>query len=220
MKKTRDPVLILFSLTLFLSAALMFGLQPMVGKMLLPLVGGTPSGWIVAMAFFQVMLLAGYFLAHALARFEPRLQGVFYLICLAIGLIFLPVRLAGHEGLIGNTPMAWDTFVLLTATVAVPFVALSATASTLQRLFSTTGHAAADSPYFLKAASTLGSFAGLLLYPFITEPATRLTMQSQGWLAGYVLLILLGGVCLLMAKKMPRKKAQHDKEHKITWAMR
>src|SRR3954469_8047906 len=100
MKKPRDPVLILFSLTLFLSAALMFGLQPMIGKMLLPIVGGTPSGWIVAMAFFQTMLLVGYFLAYVLSRFEVRTQAALYILCLCGGIVFLPVNLASHTGLV------------------------------------------------------------------------------------------------------------------------
>src|SRR3972149_1853135 len=105
--------LIIFNFTLFLSAALMFSLQPMVGKMLLPIVGGTPSGWVVALAFFQVMLLAGYFLAHALSRFTPRTQGLLYLLCLGIGSLFLPVILAKHASLAGAAPMAFDIFLLL-----------------------------------------------------------------------------------------------------------
>jgi spermidine synthase len=206
-EKSHTATLILFSFTLFLSAALMFGLQPMVGKMLLPIVGGTPSGWIVAMAFFQVMLLAGYFLAHALSRFDPRKQALFYMACLGVGLFFLPSNLAAHTGLIGETPMAFDTFKLLTAVVAVPFIALSATAATIQRLFTTTGHKSASDPYFLYAASNLGSFAGLLLYPFLVEPRLTLTQQAHGWLCGYAVLIGLTAVCLLLSKnKTPIKK--------------
>jgi len=201
MKRIHNLQLAIFSITLFISAALMFGLQPMVGKMLLPMVGGTPSGWIVAMAFFQVMLLAGYFLAHLLSRFEPRAQGLLYLLCLGGGLFFLPAVLADHAALIGPAPMAFDVFLLLSAAVAAPFIALSATASTLQRLFTTTGHAAAQDPYFLYAASNLGSFAGLLLYPFYIESRSTLTMQSQGWLWGYVLLIVLAAACLLSSGK-------------------
>ncbi len=219
--KAGNATLILFSLTLFLSAALMFGLQPMIGKMLLPIVGGTPSGWIVAMAFFQVMLLAGYFLAHALSRFEPRVQGLLYIACLGVGIFFLPSNLAAHTALIGETPMAFDTFKLLTAVVAVPFIALSATASTLQRLFTTTDHKSAQDPYFLYAASNLGSFAGLLLYPFLVEPQLTLTAQSQGWLAGYILLIGLTALCLLLAKnKTPQQKTALKPLTPLSWEKR
>jgi len=192
--------LTLFSFTLFLSAALMFALQPMVGKMLLPIVGGTPSGWVVAMAFFQVALLAGYFLAHALSRFSLFRQGALYILCLCLGVPFLPVALSGHAGIAGPTPMAWDVFLLLSFVVAIPFIALSATASTVQRLFTATGHPAADDPYFLYAASNLGSFCGLLLYPFVVEPYLSLSLQSKVWAVGYGALAVFAVFCLLLSK--------------------
>ncbi|MBI4803349.1 MAG: fused MFS/spermidine synthase [Elusimicrobia bacterium] len=205
-KNAGNGKLAFFSFTLFLSAALMFALQPMIGKMLLPLAGGTPSGWIVAMAFFQVMLLAGYFLAHVLSHFEPRMQGLLYLLCLGAGCFFLPVVLNAPAA--RPTPAAFDVFLLLTAAAAAPFIALSATAATLQRLFTTTGHALSRDPYFLYGASNLGSFAGLLLYPFVIEPGLTLTTQSQGWLAGYILLIGSAALCLLLSgKKTPQKAA-------------
>lgn len=218
--KINSVPLALFSFTLFTSAALMFGLQPMIGKMLLPIVGGTPSGWVVAMAFFQVMLLAGYFLAHALSRFTPRAQGLLYLACMACGLFFLPARLSAHTSLISDTPGAYDTFLLLTVTVAIPFAALSATASTLQRLFTTTGHASAKDPYFLYAASNLGSFSGLLLYPFLIEPSIGLTAQSHGWLWGYATLIVMAAICLSQAKAMPTVKSTDTPAPPVTWDMR
>lgn len=189
-----------FSLTLFLSAALMFGLQPMIGKMLLPLVGGTPAGWIVAMAFFQFMLLVGYFLAHVLARFSPVRHALLFILLLAAGIVFLPPRLPAALNIDG-APGALDIFLLLGMTVALPFVAMSATSSTLQRLFTTTSHGRASDPYFLYAASNLGSFAGLLLYPFVAEPLLPLSLQSQGWMYAYLLLIVCAVACLLHAGK-------------------
>lgn len=196
----------LFVFTLFLSAALMFALQPMLGRMLLPLAGGTPSGWIVALAFFQVMLLAGYLLAHLLSRFEPRVQCLLYLACLAAGAFFLPPSI-GPEA--GQTPGAAQVFLMLAASAAAPFIALSASAASFQRLFTTTGHPSARDPYFLYASSNLGSFAGLLLYPFAIEPRSTLTGQSHGWFLGYLLLIGAAALCLLLSwKNAPGRAAE------------
>jgi MFS family permease len=208
----------IFSFTLFLSAALMFALQPMVGKMLLPVVGGTPAGWIVAMAFFQVALLAGYFLAHLLSRFTPRTQVLLYILCLGIGTFFLPVTLGKFTALLSPSPRPFEVFLLLSAAVAIPFMALSATASTLQRLFTTTGHTSAEDPYFLYAASNLGSFAGLLLYPFYIESRSTLTMQAQGWFLGYILLIVMAVVCLaLSGKETPVRKPATEPLFAVGW---
>lgn len=221
-KKIHHLQVALFSLTLLVSAALMFSLQPMVGKMLLPIVGGAPSGWIVAMAFFQVMLLAGYFLAHALSRFTPQVQGIIYILCLCFGMIFLPIALSSHTGLLSATPMAFDVFLLLSIVVAVPFIALSATASTLQRLFTSTGHASSEDPYFLYAASNLGSLGGLLLYPLYIESHSTLTAQSQAWKFGYILLIVLAAACLFFSRHkngMAAKKAR-QKSASAGWKLR
>src|SRR5262245_41963193 len=129
----RGPEMIaLFAAALFLAAALMFALQPMAGKMLLPLSGGAPSGWIATMAFFQAALLCGYFLAHRLSRFSPRLQTAIYIVGMAASCLFLPLAFPA-EAPAGS---AADIFLLLAKTVGLPFVFLSATSSTLQRLFS------------------------------------------------------------------------------------
>ena len=88
--KSAGAVLALFSFTLFISAGLMFAVQPMIGKMLLPLIGGTPAGWIVTVSFFQLMLLAGYFFAYILSLARPRRHGFLYIIALLTGIWFLP----------------------------------------------------------------------------------------------------------------------------------
>ena len=188
----------LFSLSLFISAALMFSVQPMVGKMLLPLVGGTPAGWIVAMAFFQLALLAGYALAYGMARLQARQHGVAYIALLALGAVSLPVSIAATAG--QDTLNSLGTFHLLTLTVGLPFIALATSATTLQRLFSATHHKDAQDPYFLYAASNLGSFAGLFLYPLLVEPTLPLDAQTFGWAAGYGLLAVLGIVCITRIK--------------------
>lgn len=202
-----------FSITLLLSAAMMFALQPMVGKMLLPLVGGTPAGWIVAMAFFQVMLLAGYLLAHLFSTLRTRLHGVLYILALLAGIYFLPIHLSADTARIAQNPGAGDVFLLLTFAVAVPFIALSATSSTVQRLFTATGHSAAHDPYFLYAASNMGSFSGLLLYPLLIEPRLALSAQAELLTNGYLLLLLCGIFCLFLTGITPkhiRTAAQQD----------
>ncbi|HRJ67065.1 MAG TPA: fused MFS/spermidine synthase [Alphaproteobacteria bacterium] len=200
---THQAALAVFSLTLFLSASLMFALQPMAGKMLLPMVGGTPAGWIVAMAFFQIMLLVGYLAAHLLAKMSPRLHAASYIALLCSGLAFMPVALSQYAGKLSATPGANDIFMLLAFAVAVPFVAISATSSTIQRLFTTTGHKSSSDPYFLYVASNIGSFSGLLLYPLIIEPSLSLSAQSHYFTWFYSALIFLGLICLFLAGSEP-----------------
>jgi len=206
MTKPGTISLAVFSFTLLLSASLMFSVQPMVGKMLLPIVGGTPAGWIVAMAFFQIMLLAGYLLAHLFSTVTPRIHGILYIIGLLVGAYFLPLSFAGHS--FETTPGAWQVFVLLSLTVGVPFIALSATSSTIQRLFTLTKHGSSSDPYFLYVASNLGSFAGLLLYPAIIEPLLALDQQA-GWLQyGYFGLLVVALLCLTQAGGKEIKQAE------------
>jgi SAM-dependent methyltransferase len=191
-------VLGVFSLTLLLSASLMFALQPMIGKMLMPLIGGTPTGWIVALSFFQIMLLGGYFLAHVLSRFTPRKHAAFFIAALALGAAFLPVDLNARADMVTDNPSAFSIFALLFVTLGLPFGVMSATSSTVQRLFTATGHRSAGDPYFLYAASNLGSFGGLLAYPFFIERNWGLLAQSQGWFYGYAALVVMGLLCLAL----------------------
>ena len=200
--------LLIFIVTLFLSASIMFAVQPMVGKMLLPIVGGSPAGWIVAMAFFQVMLLAGYFVAHILSKTGKVTQGIVYLILLLLGIAFMPLHLSGHIGKVSANPGPTDVFLLLTFAVAVPFIALSATSSTIQRLFTASDHPYAEDPYFLYAASNLGSFSGLLLYPLLAEPLMGLQAQAQTLFGVYMALITFAFLCIVLsARKSNREKS-------------
>jgi hypothetical protein len=190
--------LALFSLTLVISAAAMFILQLMAGKMLLPITGGTPAGWIVALAFFQLALLAGYAMAFWLSRYSPRTHGAVYIAALGAGFLCLPVSL--QQGAEGGMNAA-TVFRLLALSAGMPAVALAATSTTIQRLFISTGHGSADDPYFLYAASNLGSMAGLLLYPVITEAEFTLAEQSRLWLYAYALLIAFGLCCMCLSGK-------------------
>jgi hypothetical protein len=215
--------LALFSFSLFLSAMLMFAVQPMAGKMLLPLVGGTPAGWIVALAFFQVMLLAGYFYAHLLSRLPPLMHGGLYVAALALSCFWLPPAMQPIEN---DTIGPGGVFLLLAKSMALPFLALSATSSTLQRLFAATGHRLAGDPYFLYAASNLGSFTGLFLYPLVFERHWGLMLQARHWREGFVLLIACALLCLAAARgHSPAAAAESGEDgsasarERLTWGL-
>ena len=190
----------LFSVTLFLSAALMFIVQLVLGKMMLPMVGGSPNGWLVAMAYFQLALLVGYGLAHFLSRFSPFVHMAIVLVVLVGGLLSLPLHLGG--GLAEKlSPMAGDVFFSLLVSITLPFLGLSLMSPSLQRLFASGASQSSRDPYFLFAASNLGSFIGLLSYPLIIERVIGLSVQSSAWQGGYIALIVLCAACLTTAGK-------------------
>lgn len=193
-------MLLLFSLTLFVSAALMFAVQPMYGRMVLPLLGGSPSVWNTVMVCYQLTLLVGYGYAHALSRRGPRWWSL-HLVLLLTALVVLPLRLRPDQTPPpGGDPVLW-LILTMAATVALPFLMLSTTGPLLQRWFAHTGHAQARDPYFLYAASNVGSVLGLLAYPLLIEPTLTLRQQSRGWTAGYLLLLVLIGACAMVARR-------------------
>lgn len=185
---------VLFSLTLFLSAALVFSVQPMLGKMMLPFVGGAPSGWAVAMFFFQTCLLAGYTLAYLLSKLPPFLNTIAILLLFIPGIFFLPIV---YQGGTEQTISPFVVFIQLTMSAAMPFLTLSTLAPGLQRLFSFSTHNTAGDPYYLYAASNIGSFVGLLSYPFILEPLVGLDVQSYLWMVLYGVLFMGVFLCAL-----------------------
>ncbi|MGH7349447.1 MAG: hypothetical protein ACREI6_05495, partial [Candidatus Rokuibacteriota bacterium] len=196
-------VLVLYALTLFAGATLLFLMQPMVGKMILPLLGGTPAVWSTCLVFFQAALLGGYAYAHwSTARLRPARQAVLHLVVLAMPLVALPPAVSPHLLRGGEANPVLDVLILLSVSVGLPFLAVSATAPLLQKWFTHTGHPAARDPYFLYAASNLGSMLALLSYPTLVEP--RLSLQGSGWLTqtglwslGYGVLALLTALCAL-----------------------
>ncbi|HEV8413492.1 MAG TPA: fused MFS/spermidine synthase [Bryobacteraceae bacterium] len=170
---------VLIPVTIFLSAFLLFQVQPIMGRFILPWFGGTPAVWSVCLLFFQAMLLAGYAYAHWLRR--PRI----HVALLAVSLAFLPVIPARPA--ITDTPSA-RILLLLAITVGVPYFLLSATAPLLQKWSSSE-----RSPWRLYALSNLGSFLALLSYPFLVEPYVRLRAQAWVWSGVYVAFALLCG---------------------------
>ena len=165
-----------FGATILLSAALLFSVQPLFAKVVLPTLGGAPAVWSVALVFFQAVLLAGYLYAHLLTRYLPGKPSlIVHLLVMSAALIALPLGMADGWG---RPPAQGAEFWLLglfTVSIGLPFFALSANAPLLQAWFARTGHSSAKDPYFLYAASNVGSFTALLSYPFLIEPLTRVS---------------------------------------------
>ncbi len=186
----------LFTTTLFLSAFLLFLVQPMVAKMVLPLLGGAPMVWNTCMVFFQVALLAGYAYAHAAARWAPpRLQIALHVAVLAVAMAALPFAIDRQILRPPETaPVGW-LLLLLAGTIGLPFFALSTSASVFQHWFSRTDHPAAADPYFLYVASNVGSFAALIAYPAIVEPGLSVGAQTRVWALAYATFIALAALC-------------------------
>ncbi|WP_019906601.1 fused MFS/spermidine synthase [Methylobacterium sp. 77] len=194
--------LALFVATIFLSALLLFGVQPMFTKMVLPVLGGSPSVWSVAMVFFQALLLAGYAYAHALARYLPlRIAAPLHLAVMGCALAALPIELAAGWG---KPPADGEAFWLLglfLVSVGLPFFALSANGPLLQAWFSRSTHPHARDPYFLYGASNIGSFAALIAYPLAIEPLLPLRDQSRLWMLGFAALAGLIALCAAAAAR-------------------
>jgi hypothetical protein len=196
----------LFAATLFVSALLLFTVQPMFTKMVLPKLGGAPSVWSVAMVAFQAFLFIGYVYAHVIARtLAPARAAIVHLVYLAIVAVTLPLGIAkGFSVPPADGPMLWLVG-LFAASIGPPFIALSATAPLLQSWFTATGHGQARNPYVLYAASNLGSFCALLAYPFAVEPFLPLRAQGMIWSSGFsVLAVLIAATACIAARNGDR----------------
>jgi hypothetical protein len=195
----------LYTTTLFLSALLLFLVQPMFTKMVLPRLGGSPAVWSVAMVFFQGALLAGYGYAHLIVRRLPFGVGALvHLGVLAAAALTLPIGIAQNFGAPPTDGgIAFWLIGLLAASIGLPFAILSASAPLLQGWFAASGHERAKNPYVLYAASNLGSFAALIAYPVAVEPLLTLKQQAQVWSAGFGVLALLIAVVSLFVTRRP-----------------
>lgn len=182
-----------YAITIFLSAFLLFQVQPLFGKFILPWFGGTPAVWTTCMLFFQVLLLGGYAYAHfSISRLTPRQQGMLHLIMLAISLAFLPIIPSESWKPSGLESPTWRILGVLAFTIGVPYLVISSTAPLLQAWFSR--DLPGRSPYRLYALSNFGSLLGLLSYPFVVEPNLTLKMQGYTWSALFVAFVVLCGV--------------------------
>jgi hypothetical protein len=168
--------------------------------MVLPRFGGAPSVWSVAILFFQTTLLAGYAFAHLLTRYLPGWRSVFVQLAVMLAAVaLLPLAIAvGWE----RPPAVGEAFWLIglfTVSIGLPFFALAANSPLLQAWFAGTRHPAAEDPYFLYAASNMGSLLALVAYPVAFEPFMRLTDQAKLWSIGFYVLIVMIAVCGVLA---------------------
>ena len=210
---TRHTPSALFALTVFSSAALVFMVQPMVAKLVLPLLGGSPSVWNTSQAFFQLALLAGYFYAHLLQRIPSvRGQAMAHIAALIVAAIALPLRVNGLAGPPSSEhPNLW-LLAVLGLSIGAPFAVLSATAPLVQAWHArTVGASQGKEPYALYAASNLGSLLALLAYPIGVEPAFTLVGQRMGWSVGYAAFILIIGALAVFVSREHAQSVSHER---------
>jgi hypothetical protein len=188
-------------------------MEPMFAKMILPLLGGSPSVWNTCVVFYQTLLLVGYVYAHATTQWLGlRWQVVLHMFLLFLVFITLPVGVAkGWVPPLSSNPVLW-LFLLLLISAGLPFFTLSATAPLLQKWFAFTIHPSAKDPYFLYSASNLGSLMGLLGYPLLIEAHLSLPMQAKGWSVSYILLTGMISACAIIALKSSRIRIRHLNE--------
>jgi hypothetical protein len=201
--RIRRLALPLTAATLFLSAFLLFSVQPFFAKLVLPRLGGSPAVWSVAMVFFQSVLLAGYGYAHFLtSRLPLRLAVILHVAVLTLAALALPIAIPqGWDRPPADGQAFWLTG-LFAVSVGLPFFAVSANGPLLQAWFSRTGHSHAKDPYFLYGASNIGSFASLILYVALIEPFSDLSLQSSFWTIGFMALSALIAACGLAAMSL------------------
>ena len=228
--------LILFSVAIFTSATLLFVVQPMVGKILLPKLGGAPAVWNTCMVFFQAILLAGYLSAHLITKYlSLRTQVMVFATALLLAMASLPLSVGPQwvdSLLSGTDPVIWLLTVLLFRVAPVFFV-LSVTSPLLQKWFAKSGHPQAHDPYFLYAASNVGSILALLSYPLLIEVNMGVTEQTTTWMFGFGFFILLATACGIASWYGNRRETGHQMEstqsntpqsqrvcHTLTWPRR
>jgi spermidine synthase len=183
-----------YAITIFLGAFLLFQIQPLMGKFILPWYGGLPSAWTGCLIFFQGGLLAGYLYAHLLVRhLAPRTQAILHTVLLASCLALLPIVPGPEWKPAAGTHSMSGIFALLGVSVGLPYLLLASTGPMTQawfyRSFPDT------SPYRLFALSNLGSMLALLTYPFLFEPWLTRTAQSWTWAAGFALFVVSCSLC-------------------------
>ena len=191
---------VLFALTIFTGAFLLFQVQPIIGKFILPWYGGGPAVWTTCLLMFQLLLLTGYLYAHLLTKyFKPAKQAVIHSILVIISLCLLPITPAESLRPGINTEPITSILILLIATVGMPYLILSATGPLMQGWF--TRCMPGKSPYRLYALSNVGSMLALISYPFLVEPAVTRTQQTHIWSYVMAAFAILSIACAYKLKK-------------------
>ena len=213
----------LFTAAIFAGATLVFLVEPMVARMVLPLFGGSQAVWTTSMLFFQAVLLAGYGYAHASTRLlGPSRQPLVHAFVLVLAVAALPIGRGLAPPPADASPSLWLLGVLVLA-VGAPFFVVATGSPLLQRWLVTSGHDAGRDPYFLYAAGNAGSLIGLLAYPLVVEPNLTLDQQARLWSIGYVLFVLLCLGCLVIARRggvLAQPASARAKVPSLTWRTR
>lgn len=190
---------VLFGSSIFLSAFLLFSVEPMLAKRILPWYGGSAAVWSTCLVFFQTVLLVGYGYAHLLTRYAPlRMQTGLHSFLLAVALLFMPSIPAERWRPVSQSDPVGHILLLLGATIALPFIALSATSPLLQHWLTRNGH---PSPYSFFAVSNFASLAALLAYPILIEPRLNLADQASWWSYAFACFVLLCLICGWLSRK-------------------
>src|SRR5437016_2527716 len=180
--------MILYAITIFLSAFLLFQVQPLIAKVILPWFGGSAAVWTVCMLFFQVLLLAGYVYSHAYVRLRIPARRHIHIALLALAAATLPLAAGAAWKPAGGEDPTWRILGLLATSVGLPYFALSTTGPLVQAWYARSREGA--EPYRLFALSNLGSMLALVSYPLAVEPLLALGRQTAIWSAGFVLFAL------------------------------
>lgn len=192
-----------FAAAIFLSSALLFWLEPLFGKMVLPYLGGAPPAWNACILFYQVALIAGYAWAHAAVRIGTRRHLLIHLALSIAALASLPFAIPAQLlPPASNDPLRWILLVL-TVGIGLPFTLVAANGPLLQRAYSRSDSPRAGDPYFLYAASNLGSAVALVSYPLVFERFLSLSEQGTAWRATYVVLLLALAGCAAIVLRRP-----------------
>ncbi len=187
--------MIRYCVTIFLSAFLLFQIQPLIGKYILPWFGGTPAVWTACMLFFQTLLVVGYAYAHGMARLRPRTQMIVHIAALIVTALLLPITPGAEWKPVDASNPTGRIFLLLLVSVGGPYVLLSSTAPLLQSWFGRVEPG--RSPYRLYALSNAGSLLGLFAYPFLVEPTLAIGNQTWMWSMAYAAFLCMCTLCAL-----------------------